>query len=562
MPVPNPLGWHAHHAPDLFLKFSLYFMFVAEVIMPGLAWFTGVPRLIAALGLIGLMLGIQASGNWGFFQLGYIALCLCLLDTNASIFDVANDYPAMLWGSTEVLLVNLALLVMFLVSLFYFAMNSWCTRSCMQWSYDDVIARAPWFRHVIGFLRVLAPFRIVSGYGVFPPTSTSAIRMTPVFEGSDDGKNWQEFSYKFLPTKETDVPPVVAPHHPRIDHAVQYALSTTDASLLCNLVGDGSDYLSYTRYSWLDRMCQNILKGHPEARALFKNAPFGQQPPKLMRVSIYALKPTTIAERKATGRWWNRRRVGGLVHATGLRPDIDRHWLPEPELFHPDFVDAKRAARPMRAMLEAARSDMDLDQAVLVGTGDLAPADVEAFWNRFVPFVHAQRGDWARIQARVVQLRETFHADELRTFERLLERYALIIRGRVAPHAYGKAEPAIALESSFRLHLLTEELVMDGREAYRAMWADTSAIAERHARRTKESELYTLALLRWETIDFHIRTFRWVELVQVVNKLRFVPGISEFFDLLAAQQPTDEQWVPCELPVPKTADLTAVGVKV
>lgn len=44
-------------------------MWLVEIPLPFLAFIPGWPRIIAALGIVALMLGIWAGGNYGFFNL-------------------------------------------------------------------------------------------------------------------------------------------------------------------------------------------------------------------------------------------------------------------------------------------------------------------------------------------------------------------------------------------------------------------------------------------------------------------------------------------------------------
>ena len=70
----------------------------AEVIAPLLGFFAGPPRLLSYALLVGLMLGIQATGNWGLFNIGYILLCTCLLDTQSSLLDWGHpSWAPVLW---------------------------------------------------------------------------------------------------------------------------------------------------------------------------------------------------------------------------------------------------------------------------------------------------------------------------------------------------------------------------------------------------------------------------------------------------------------------------------
>lgn len=78
------------------------------------------------------------------------------------------------------------------------------------------------------FYRFLAPFTIINSYGVFPPHAVPKerffyffiiiitdiyiiLRFTPVIEGSNDGKTWKEYEYKYL----TKLPWLLSPFHPR-----------------------------------------------------------------------------------------------------------------------------------------------------------------------------------------------------------------------------------------------------------------------------------------------------------------------------------------------------------
>jgi hypothetical protein len=80
-PLPTALAWYANLLPDWFQKLSCALMFVIEFGAPILIW---IPRAWArrtAAGSIALlMLLIALTGNYGFFNLLTIALCIPLLD--------------------------------------------------------------------------------------------------------------------------------------------------------------------------------------------------------------------------------------------------------------------------------------------------------------------------------------------------------------------------------------------------------------------------------------------------------------------------------------------------
>jgi hypothetical protein len=90
-PIPSRLGWLLHvHSPLWVHTLLLAGMFFAEIIVPFLVFFTGWPRLLAALVLVGLQAGIQLHGNFGYFNVLTALLCIPLLDQHASLFDTAE----------------------------------------------------------------------------------------------------------------------------------------------------------------------------------------------------------------------------------------------------------------------------------------------------------------------------------------------------------------------------------------------------------------------------------------------------------------------------------------
>jgi hypothetical protein len=79
--LPNPLSYWAHHAPLGVHRAACLATFGIELFMPLLALVPLAPaRRAAAASFAALMLAILATGNYGFFNLLALALCLPLLD--------------------------------------------------------------------------------------------------------------------------------------------------------------------------------------------------------------------------------------------------------------------------------------------------------------------------------------------------------------------------------------------------------------------------------------------------------------------------------------------------
>jgi lipase maturation factor 1 len=79
-PLPTIFAWFADKHPEWFKNFSVAFCLVVEIIVPFFIWAPRRPRLIAAGLLIFLQLAIAITGNYCFFNLLTIALCLLLID--------------------------------------------------------------------------------------------------------------------------------------------------------------------------------------------------------------------------------------------------------------------------------------------------------------------------------------------------------------------------------------------------------------------------------------------------------------------------------------------------
>jgi hypothetical protein len=546
MPLPSPLGWLFHHAPRWVLRAGLYLTFTVEVVAPVLGFFAGPARLVSFGLLVSLMISIQATGNWGYFNLAYVLLCVCLLDTRASIFDLGADpWVSRLLEWPDVA-IHAIMAVLFFSSLFYVMGDSWISRTWVQWSWNNGTTCRPWLRALVAFHRALAPFRLTNGYGVFPPNTAPPMRLVPVFEGSDDSITWKSYSYRYLPAFAESRPPVIAPHHPRIDYMLYYAAAGIhDASVLTSLVGDGNPYAAYTRSSWLDRMQQRLLEGDPLVLRTLNHNPFPTTPPNFVRVSAVAMTPTSPSERRRTGRWWYTRRLGTFVPARGRQAWPDALMIPDPEVFHPDFVDVKRRAPALKCIVAAHAAGTPAHRAILEGS-DLTTAEVEQFWRELVPMIAEERGVWSRLDEHAAAVLARFGVERLYRLERLLERFAWLLRQSTERHFFAAHSPIGAIKSNFRYHMLLHESIVDGWAAYESALRNPASVAARIERSTDATQLWTLALVRYDAVLSVMRAFRWSDIGRRGYALG-LPGVFEYYPLLVAHAPPDEEF--CPMPV-------------
>ena len=116
-PLPTPPAWFAHQLPERFHKFSAVAMFAIELGAP-LLIFAPI-RHVAAFLIVWLMALIMLTGNYAFFNLLTIALCLPLLD-NAFYASLvgrpiaqaiqAQTFPPLMLIAVAVLLITFSLI--------------------------------------------------------------------------------------------------------------------------------------------------------------------------------------------------------------------------------------------------------------------------------------------------------------------------------------------------------------------------------------------------------------------------------------------------------------------
>ena len=123
-----------------------------------------------------------------------------------------------------------------------------------------------------------------------------------VVEGSNDGREWLEYEFKYKPGDVKRAPPVVAPHQPRLDWQMWFAA-----------LGD------YRNNPWFVNFMVRLLEGSPEVLALLAKNPFPNAPPRYIRAARYDYHFTGPAARRAEGAWWRRTFMGLYFPVASLR---------------------------------------------------------------------------------------------------------------------------------------------------------------------------------------------------------------------------------------------------
>ncbi len=526
-PLVSPFGWYLHKAPLWALKLAMIAMFFVEIPAPLMAMIPGPIGVLAGLSIAGLMLGIWACGNFGYFNVVIIALCLVTLDSET---PRALQLTSLLHGQGPWLL-SAIVLVHTLAALIAFPFNSFCAQS---WQYWTVLLRfrpriLTWPFHA---LRILQPFRVVHPFGVFPPKTMPGVRGIPLIEVSDDGVTYRECPHQYSPTGPTSAPCFVAPHHPRGDQVAVYeGFGLGDSSVMHSLVGSGNPY-GYTKHTGAYVLAQRILEGLAPSydNVFFANGVFppGSKTPKYVRATTHLLTPTTLAEHKATGHWWKREYIGPHLHAMTGHATFWNEMFLEPERWHFEDVVWRRRSR-LSNIHTRMRAGDNVHDAVLVDAPELAPYR-ERFWDEFIAAVQAQdRTTWASLPDLVHSLRARYSREDLVAFERLLGRYSFALSLGLDPLffdagflvVFGLTKPKLDVKSYFHLQMLCHLVICEGRARFESVIAEPMRAAELVPTLTVASGYYCAGIFRYDILIYEAQKLRLLTAVMEPKRTQF-----------------------------------------
>jgi predicted DCC family thiol-disulfide oxidoreductase YuxK len=284
-PLPTIFSWWADKTPEWFKHFSVAFCLAVEIIAPFFIWAPRRPRLVAAGLMIFLQMVIALTGNYCFFNLLTIALCLLLIDDTAvaslcrgalrhGVPDTATPRRGYNGASAYAAIV---------VIVITFPINAWLIFSAFKPQ-----SRPP--GSLANFYEQLEAFRIVNGYGLFRVMTKD--RCEIVIEGSSDGINWAPYEFKWKPGDVKRAPGWCAPHQPRLDWQMWFAaLETPDQN------------------PWLIGLIVRLLEGSRDVTGLLAHNPFPDKPPNYLRAMFYRYRFTNIEEHRQTGAWWKRQEL-------------------------------------------------------------------------------------------------------------------------------------------------------------------------------------------------------------------------------------------------------------
>jgi hypothetical protein len=309
-PLPTWIGWYVQHLPHWFHASATAYTLLTETLI---VWMLFLPRrwrIACACIVTPFEISILLTANYTFLNYLVLLLGILLLDdrtmewllprrvqlfiargqVNVTV-DAASDQtgPGFEWRK----IMSAAGMLMSAVCLgliFYSA----TAQLLFKLAPSLPIPEAP--------VRWLDPFRIANRYGLFEVMTHERYEIE--FQGSNDGKNWIAYPFRYKPQAIDRAPGIYAPYQPRFEWNLWFA------SL--------GSWREYRFVVWTE---ERLLKNDPDVLALFAENPFAEAPPKQVRAVIYQYWFTDLKTKHATGNWWRREVLGDYAPGLEREPD-------------------------------------------------------------------------------------------------------------------------------------------------------------------------------------------------------------------------------------------------
>jgi hypothetical protein len=311
-PLPTWIGWYVQHLPHWFHVATAFATLALEL---GLVWMLFMPRrwrILCFLIVTPWEIGVILTANYTFLNYLVLSLGFLLLDDSflqrflperwkksfvesAAEKQIQAQTPGSLRHASK--MAKLALGAFMLSWVFY------ATAAELIWFSPISLPTAP--------IVALEPFRIANRYGLFGIMTRGRYEIE--FQGSDDGKNWVPYPFRYKPQEVHKPPGIYAPYQPRFDWNLWFA-----------------SLGSWREYPIVPRTEVRLLSNDADVLNLFSGNPFPQAPPRQVRAVMWQYWFTTIAEKRKEGLWWRRQFLGLYAPTLEREPDGTIHAIEWP----------------------------------------------------------------------------------------------------------------------------------------------------------------------------------------------------------------------------------------
>lgn len=275
-PIPTWTSWWAAQLPAWFQRISLAGVFAIELVLPLLIFGPRRMRMTAFWGFALLMILIMGTGNYGFFNLLTLTLCLSLVDDASwprTLRILLSGTPRksplpriqrriVPWASAILLVPATCALFMVL-------------RVCPR-------------ELAVTIMRPFLPLMSTNSYGLFSVMTTERPEIT--IEASPDGITWEPYHFRYKMDAAKTSLPFFAPHMPRLDWMMWFA---------------ALEYRASGRPpAWMMPLLQRLQEDSPPVKALLLPGGAADLTPRYFRLKLDLLRFTTPGERRTSGMAW------------------------------------------------------------------------------------------------------------------------------------------------------------------------------------------------------------------------------------------------------------------
>jgi hypothetical protein len=307
-PLPTWIGWYMQHLPHWFHASAVFATLALELV---LVWMFFLPRrwrIVCFFIVTPWQAMVILTANYTFLNYLVLVLGFLLLDDRfltqflparwkmsfASTVEAAPSDDSRSRISTSTIIqafkmVKLSGVAVLLSWIFY------VTTVELIWMFSPLpLPTEP--------VAALEPFRIANRYGLFGVMTRGRYEIE--FQGSEDGKNWTAYPFRFKPQDLRTPPGIYAPYQPRFDWNLWFAS-----------LGSWRDYPIVTNTE------VRLLSNDKDVLALFEKNPFPNDPPRQVRAVIWQYWFTTMSEKRTSGLWWRRQFLG--LYAPTIEREAD-----------------------------------------------------------------------------------------------------------------------------------------------------------------------------------------------------------------------------------------------
>ena len=293
-PLPAWPGWYVQHFPHWYHAATVAFTLVVELF---LVWAVFLPRRFRIgcfVVVTALQIGIIATANYAFLNYLVLVLGFLLLDDEAFAWLGSRLRLGAAGVRTAPQGTNVRA-----------RWRSWVELVALVWIFYATVWAffAPGSPGPLAFPeRALEPFRIANAYGLF--ANMTPARYEIEFQGSNDGKTWIAYPFRYKPQDVMERPGIYAPYQPRFEWNLWFAsLGAWQSS------------------PWVVTAQQRLIEGSPSVLHLFRRDPFSGHAPGRVRAVLWQYWFTDRDTKRRTGAWWRRTELGLFSGVLSRRPD-------------------------------------------------------------------------------------------------------------------------------------------------------------------------------------------------------------------------------------------------